>query len=64
MKRYLPTEPKPFFKILEVKNGKVKADFNHPAAGKEILMKIEILEARPATAYEIMAAELRACGGG
>ncbi|MCX7873356.1 MAG: FKBP-type peptidyl-prolyl cis-trans isomerase [Caldimicrobium sp.] len=59
-----PYGTKTFFKILEVKNGKVKADFNHPAAGKEILMKIEILEARPATAYEIMAAELRACGGG
>lgn len=40
------------------------ADFNHPAAGKNVLMKIDILEVRPATAYEIMSAELRACGGG
>lgn len=52
------------FKVLEVKNNKVVADFNHPAAGKNVLMKIEILEVRPASSYEIMAAELRACGGG
>ncbi len=53
-----------FFKVLEVRDNKVIADFNHPAAGKNVLMKIEILEVRSATAYEIMAAELRACGGG
>ncbi|MCX7613735.1 MAG: FKBP-type peptidyl-prolyl cis-trans isomerase [Caldimicrobium sp.] len=59
-----PYGSRTFFKVLDVKDGKVKADFNHPAAGKEVAMKIDILEARPATAYEIMAAELRACGGG
>lgn len=59
-----PYGSRTFFKVLEVKEGKVIADFNHPAAGKEVIMKIEILEARPATAYEIMSAELRACGGG
>jgi len=53
-----------FFKVLEVRGDKVIADFNHPAAGKNVLMKIEVLEARPASAYEIMSAELRACGGG
>lgn len=53
-----------FFKVLEVRGDKVIADFNHPAAGKNVIMKIEVLEVRPATAYEIMAAELRACGGG
>lgn len=53
-----------FFKVLEVRGDKVIADFNHPAAGKNVLMKIEVLEVRPATAYEIMSAELRACGGG
>ncbi len=59
-----PYGSRTFFKVLEVREDKVVADFNHPAAGKEVLMKIEILEARPATAYEIMSAELRACGGG
>jgi len=52
------------FKVLEIKEDKVKADFNHPAAGKEVIMKIEILEARPATAYEILSAEIKACSGG
>jgi len=53
-----------FFKVLEVKDDKVIADFNHPAAGKSVLMRIEIINVRQATAYEIMSAELRACGGG
>lgn len=59
-----PYGSRTFFKVLELKGDKVVADFNHPAAGKNVLMKIEILEVRPATAYEIMSAELRACGGG
>ncbi len=59
-----PYGSRTFFKVLEVRGDKVIADFNHPAAGKNVLMKIEVLEVRPATAYEIMAAELRACGGG
>jgi len=53
-----------FFKVLEVKDDKVIADFNHPAAGKSILMRIELIDVRQATPYEIMAAELRACSGG
>ncbi len=52
------------FKVLEIREDKVIADFNHPAAGKNVNIKIKILSARPATAYEIMRAELRACGGG
>jgi FKBP-type peptidyl-prolyl cis-trans isomerase SlyD len=59
-----PYGSRTFFKVLEVRGDKVIADFNHPAAGKNVIMKIEVLEVRPATAYEIMAAELRACGGG
>lgn len=59
-----PYGSRTFFKVLEIRGDKVIADFNHPAAGKNVIMKIEVLEARPATAYEIMAAELRACGGG
>ncbi|MFN3921378.1 MAG: peptidylprolyl isomerase [Caldimicrobium sp.] len=59
-----PYGSRTFFKVLEIRGDKVVADFNHPAAGKNVLMKIEILEVRPATSYEIMSAELRACGGG
>ncbi|MFN3406861.1 MAG: peptidylprolyl isomerase [Caldimicrobium sp.] len=59
-----PYGSKTFFKVLEVRGDKIIADFNHPAAGKNVIMKIEILEVRSATPYEIMAAELRACGGG
>lgn len=59
-----PYGSRTFFKVLEIRGNKVVADFNHPAAGKNVLMKIEILEVRPATSYEIMSAELRACGGG
>lgn len=59
-----PYGSRTFFKVLEIRGDKVIADFNHPAAGKNVIMKIEVLEARPASAYEIMAAELRACGGG
>jgi len=49
------------FKVLEIKGEKIKADFNHPAAGKTVIMKIKILEARPATSFEILSAEFRAC---
>jgi FKBP-type peptidyl-prolyl cis-trans isomerase SlyD len=59
-----PYGSRTFFKVIEIRGDKVIADFNHPAAGKNVLMKIDILEVRPATAYEIMSAELRACGGG
>ncbi len=52
------------FKVLEINGDKVKADFNHPAAGKEVIMRIEILEARPATNYEILSAEIKACSTG
>jgi len=50
------------FKVLEIEGNKIKADFNHPAAGKNVIMKIKILEARPATSFEILSAEFRASG--
>ena len=59
-----PYGQKTFFKILEVSGSKVKADFNHPAAGKEILLKIRIETVKEATPQEILAAEIRRCGGG
>lgn len=52
------------FKVLKIEGNIIKADFNHPAAGKTVIMKIDILEARPATSFEILSAELRACGCG
>jgi len=52
------------FKVLEIKGDKIKADFNHPAAGKTVIMKIKVLEARPATSFEILSAEFRAYGCG
>ncbi|WP_028840689.1 FKBP-type peptidyl-prolyl cis-trans isomerase [Thermodesulfobacterium hveragerdense] len=52
------------FKVLEVNGDKIKADFNHPAAGKNVVITLKVLEARPATPYEIMAAEMKACSGG
>lgn len=53
-----------YFKVLEIKDKKVKVDFNHPAAGKTVIINLEILEARPATLYEIMSAEIKACSSG
>jgi len=50
------------FKVLKVKENSIVADFNHPAAGKTVIMKIKIIEARPATSFEILSAELRGCG--
>uniref|UniRef100_A0A7C4NTY8 Peptidyl-prolyl cis-trans isomerase n=1 Tax=Thermodesulfobacterium geofontis TaxID=1295609 RepID=A0A7C4NTY8_9BACT len=52
------------FKVLEINGDKIKADFNHPAAGKTVIMKIKVLEARPATSFEILSAEFRAYGCG
>lgn len=52
------------FKVLEIGEDKVKVDFNHPGAGKRIKVKIEVLYNRPATPFEIFAAEMKNCGGG
>ncbi|WP_297057148.1 FKBP-type peptidyl-prolyl cis-trans isomerase [Thermosulfurimonas sp.] len=59
-----PFGQKTFFKILEVKGNRIKVDFNHPAAGKNVLMRVRIRAVREATPREILAAELRRCGGG
>ncbi|MBX6423983.1 peptidylprolyl isomerase [Thermosulfurimonas sp. F29] len=59
-----PFGQKTFFKVLEVNGDRVKADFNHPAAGKNVLMRVRIEAVREATAQEILAAEIRRCGGG
>lgn len=59
-----PYGSKILFKVLEIKGDKVKVDFNHPAAGKTVVVNIKILEARPATPYEIISAEIKACSSG
>ncbi len=59
-----PYGQRTFFKVLEVSGDKVKADFNHPAAGKNVLLHIRIEALREATAQDILAAEIRRCGGG
>jgi len=50
-----------FFKVLKIEEGKVLADFNHPCAGKEITLEIEILEVREASPTEILIAEFKSC---
>ncbi len=59
-----PYGQKTFFKVLEVLEDRVKADFNHPAAGKNVLLTIRIEALREASPQEILAAEIRRCGGG
>jgi len=59
-----PYGQRTFFKVLEVSDQKLKADFNHPAAGKNVILKIRIEGVRKATPQEILAAEIKRCGGG
>jgi len=40
-------------KVLEISDGKVKMDFNHPLAGIDLFFKGEIIEVREATSEEI-----------
>ncbi len=50
-----------FFKVLKIEEGKVVGDFNHPGAGKEIGLEIEIIEVREATPTEVLIAEFKSC---
>ncbi|WP_022853248.1 FKBP-type peptidyl-prolyl cis-trans isomerase [Thermodesulfatator atlanticus] len=59
-----PTGRQLMFLVLEKKNGKVIADFNHPAAGHNVIMKIKIDEVREATAMDFAACDMRNCGSG
>ncbi len=52
------------FYVLKKENGKVVADFNHPAAGHNVIMKIKVDEVRQATAMDFAACDMRNCGGG
>jgi FKBP-type peptidyl-prolyl cis-trans isomerase SlyD len=43
--------------VLEVTEGSVILDLNHPLAGQRVRFEVEVLEARPATAEELALAE-------
>ncbi|MGB9711541.1 MAG: FKBP-type peptidyl-prolyl cis-trans isomerase [Dissulfurimicrobium sp.] len=44
------------FTVKEIRKDSVIADFNHPAAGKDMMMKVTVTEARPASYMELIAA--------
>ncbi len=52
------------FLVKEIKEDSVVADFNHPAAGKELLLKAQILSVRAASAMDILRAVNFNRGGG
>ncbi len=43
---------------------RILADFNHPAAGHNIKMKIKVEEVREATSFDYMSCDARNCGSG
>jgi FKBP-type peptidyl-prolyl cis-trans isomerase SlyD len=45
--------------VLEVTEAGVLVDMNHPLAGQRVRFEVEVLEARPATAEEVVLAEAR-----
>ncbi|NPA49599.1 MAG: hypothetical protein GXO20_06415 [Thermodesulfobacteria bacterium] len=59
-----PTGRQIMFYVLKKDDGKVVADFNHPAAGHNVIMKIKVDEVRRATAMDFAACDMRNCGGG
>ena len=52
------------FIVKEIKEDSVVADFNHPAAGKTLLLSAKVDEVREATAADILALMNRNTGGG
>ncbi len=50
--------------VIEVCEKHVRLDCNHPLAGKDLLIRGEILESRIATDEELMALTMHHCGGG
>ena len=52
------------FMVREVKDDSVVADFNHPAAGKTLLLSARVDEVREATAADILALMNRNAGSG
>ncbi len=52
------------FLVKELKDDVVVADFNHPAAGKDLVLKAKILSVRAASAMDILRAVNFSRGGG
>ncbi|MGQ9745328.1 MAG: FKBP-type peptidyl-prolyl cis-trans isomerase [Dissulfurimicrobium sp.] len=47
---------RPFgFTVKDIRKDSVLADFNHPAAGKDMILKVTIIEARPASFMDLIA---------
>ncbi len=59
-----PTGRQLMFFVKDKKDGKVVADFNHPAAGHNVIMKIKVDEVREATPFDLVACDMRNCGSG
>ncbi len=43
------------FSVNKIRGDSVLADFNHPAAGKDIILKVKITEVRPASFMDLVA---------
>ncbi len=52
------------FFVQEINEDHVVADFNHPAAGKSLILDVDVIEVRAATAQEILKCMSCSTGGG
>jgi len=52
------------FTVKELRKDSVLADFNHPAAGKHLLLKAQIVSVRAATSFDILRSVNLNRGGG
>ena len=59
-----PSGRRVMFLVKEIREDKVLADFNHPAAGHNVIMRIRIDEVRKLTAQDLLGCDARQCGGG
>jgi len=41
------------FRVIEIKNGSVTLDANHPLAGQDLIFEVEAVDTRPATADDL-----------
>ncbi len=55
---------KMFFLVKEIKEDRVVADFNHPAAGKNVRLIVTIDDVRPATGMDLLALQFNQAGSG
>ncbi len=52
------------FFVKEIRGDKILADFNHPAAGHNIIMNVRVDEVREPTISELLGCDPRQCSGG